>query len=74
MTQRPTAPVTVRVAARALAEWPWLPPECAAGAVLVGPLGDVVRLNADGTTDLLLPGGHPHAGAASDPTNGRKTT
>lgn len=49
--------------------WGWLPPAAPAGAVLVGPHGVTVKVNEDGTVDEVLPGGHPRAGAASDPSN-----
>lgn len=41
-----------------------------AGAVLVLD-AQMVRVRADGGLDAVLAGGHPHAGAASDPCNTR---
>jgi hypothetical protein len=51
--------------------WPWLPRAMPGHCILVGPTGEVVKLNPDGTVDELLPGGHPHGGIASDPNRRR---
>jgi len=54
---------------RCLEAWRWLPRAAPANAVLVGPGGVTVKVNEDGSVDEVLPGGHPRAGAASDPSN-----
>jgi hypothetical protein len=41
------------------------------GTVIVGLGGEVLRVREDGTIGEVLPGGHPHGGAASDPCNTR---
>lgn len=43
-----------------------------AGAVVIGLLGEVLRLREDGGADQVLPGGHPRQGIAADPVPGRR--
>ncbi len=57
---------------RARSAWPWLPSHAVPGAVLLGPTGEVLRVAGDGALDEVLAPGHPHGGAARDPTNTRQ--
>ncbi len=63
----------VEVDARAARAWPVLRDvrRVPAGSVIVGLVGEVLRVREDGGVDEILPGGHPRAGAASDPCNAR---
>lgn len=65
-------PPLVDVDPRARRAWPWLPRHAPAGALLVGPTGEVLRVAGAGLVDELVLGGHPHGGAASDPSNARR--
>ena len=72
---KPPRPTLASIDPRAAREWGWLPRRpVPIGAVFVGPSGDVLKVNADGTVDLIVPPGHPHAGAASEPCHPRSTT
>lgn len=51
--------------------WPWLPPRAPAGAVFIGPTGQVLRVAGDSTVGEVVQGSRPHGGAASDPCNAR---
>lgn len=61
----------VLVAPLSLKAWGWLPRCAPVGAVIEGPTGERVRVNEGGIVSEILPGGHPHGGAASEPTNAR---
>jgi hypothetical protein len=63
------APVVIDSRARRAYGVPALP--FPVGAIVVGLDGRVVRVVAGGALEPVLAGGHPHAGAASDPTNRR---
>ncbi len=67
-----TAPVAIDPRARR--EWPALHGLAYAvpGTVLIGEAGEVLRVRPDGGVDQVLPGGHPRAGAASEPCNARR--
>ncbi len=61
---RPLARCAVRA-------WPFLLAAARAGAgpgaIVVGPAGEVVRLDEDGSATPILPPGHPRPGIAGDP-------
>lgn len=58
----------IKVNDRARSAWPFLPNEAPADTWWLGPLGERVRVNGDGTADEA--GEIPHRrGAASDPCN-----
>jgi hypothetical protein len=49
--------------------WPWLPALTKAGRIYVGPVGETLKANADGTFDVVLQGAVPwDRSAAADPT------
>lgn len=64
-----TAPVAID--ARERRARPWLPATAHAWTFHVGPTGEAVRVNVDGSVTAVLIGGMPRAGAASDPCNVR---
>jgi transcriptional regulator with XRE-family HTH domain len=47
---------------------PWLPSSAPARTIWIGPDGEAVRVNDDGTVTPVVPGGHPRGGIASEPT------
>lgn len=59
----------VAIDPRARRAWPALAGIAYAvpGTVIQGLGGETLRVRADGGADELLPGGHPHGGAATDP-------
>lgn len=52
--------------------WPWLPVFLGEGRIYVGPTGEFLRANADGTLDVVYQGGRPHGGIGEDPAPGRR--
>lgn len=62
-------PVIVRRRVRLM--WSFLPCIAKAGAIFIGPAGEVVRIREDGGADRVLQGGCPHGGIAEDPSAGR---
>jgi hypothetical protein len=57
-----TAPVTIR--RRANVSRPWLPAYSKAGAVLIGPDGEIVRVLEDGLVERVRQAGEPGGGVA----------
>ena len=50
----------------------WIPRFIHIGQVIVGPGGELVRVSQAGRLELVIPGGHPHPGVASDPEPGER--
>lgn len=53
---------------REISARPWLPAEAPAWSFWIGPTGEVLRVNADGSATPILPPGHPRPGIAAEPT------
>lgn len=59
----------VAVDPRAARAWPFLRGvRLPAGAVILGPAGERVRLRADGGVDEVIQGGRPRGGISADPS------
>jgi hypothetical protein len=62
----------VAVDPRARRAWPWLPALVKAGRVLVGPTGEVIRVDDRGHLEFVVTAGQPwHRSVASDPCPSR---
>ncbi len=58
---------------RARRAWSWLPDRAEPGTIWQGPTGQHVRVNADGSAELVPPSPLPHTrGRAADPSAGRR--
>lgn len=67
------APPAVALDPRVARAWPVLRGVASlpAGAVVIGLLGEVLRVREDGGVDQVFQGGLPHGGAAAGPAPGR---